>query len=241
MLISTFLKADATGKKAFLIKFILVTLLLISIASAYGQDKYYYKWKQEDHEQANTAKNCTTLSSQEKQLIYYTNLLRINPSLFADTYLKEFYKKERIVKGPGYLLLVRQLKNTKPMEPLLPEEDLREVAKNHARDMGLSGKIGHLSSSIEFYADRTADLKKTYQEVRETCQYGYAEALNILGDLLIEAPLEEYDERKTLLNPNLKYVGVSTFTHTKYDFNTVMEFGGAKIPVPVMVETIEEP
>ncbi|HRP59913.1 MAG TPA: hypothetical protein PK833_06450, partial [Vicingus sp.] len=59
-------------------------------------------WSDNDLSIANSAKNFKELSFQEKKVIFYINLARINGSLFADTYLKEYMDDAIIPKNKYY-------------------------------------------------------------------------------------------------------------------------------------------
>jgi uncharacterized protein YkwD len=59
--------------------------------------------------------------------------------------------------------------------------------------------------------------------VFENCQYGYGDALSIVIDLLIDEGIPSLSHRKSLLNPEVLYIGVSIKKHKTYVFNTVIE------------------
>lgn len=172
---------------------------------------------------ANTAKSIAYLTKNEKEVIYYINLLRINPALFAQTYLKTYLDSTNTAPSDNILSLQQDLANTKPMPVLKPQFDLFEEAKKHAIDMGKAGKIGHVSSLGETYELRTLGLTKRYQIVRENCQYGYNNALAIVIDLLIDEGIPELSHRKALLNDHLLFIGTAIRPHRIYNYNCVME------------------
>jgi hypothetical protein len=52
-------------------------------------EKYASLWE-EFAEEANTAEDADSLNQDEKDFIYYINLARLRPALFADTNLKDY-------------------------------------------------------------------------------------------------------------------------------------------------------
>lgn len=208
---------------------IYISLFLVSTGSVRAQfyDKYTSQWDVEVLQEANTAKDVKYLSTQEKLIIYYTNLARMNPSLFADTYLKEFAERNNEKMNLGYLKLIKELRSSEPLPPLQPSEELWKVAKEHARDMGEAGKKGHRNTNGEFYRERTAELRNQYTEIHENIHYGFNEAIDIVGDLLLDNGYRTKVHRETILNPKLAYIGPAINAHTEYRFNSVIEYSGA--------------
>ncbi|MBA3900139.1 MAG: hypothetical protein H0X62_08010, partial [Bacteroidetes bacterium] len=101
------------------------------------------QWDSETLEKANTAINADYLSQEEKNIILYTNLARMNGPLFAETYLEEFLEKENIKNSKYVSSLKKDLKKSPSMQPLQPQKDLSEVAKGHAITSGKKGTLGH--------------------------------------------------------------------------------------------------
>lgn len=187
-------------------------------------------WSKEVCEKANTAKNENYLSDEEKKVFYYTNLVRTDPKLFAKTYLRHFldstknqWKKKKYINS-----LYSDLSKASPAPLLIPKRDLFESAKSHAIDMGAHGKIGHETSGGDPFQARIEELKKSYGYVYENCQYGYPDALSIVVDLLVDEDVEDLGHRKTILNKDLKYAGVSIQTHKKFRINCVIDYATEK-------------
>lgn len=193
------------------------------------QDPYYFQWDPKVLEMANTAKDADYLSSQEKKLIFYTNLVRMNPQLFIKTYMQSYLKQYNIPKNSWYWKMVKEMKELPPADPLYPDKMLFDVAKKHSKDMGLSGKKGHRNIQGEFYQDRIADLKKEFVMVKENIQYGYWDPLAIVCDLLIDEDIKTGIHRRLILNQELKFIAVSIQAHKKFEYNAVIEYAGARI------------
>lgn len=187
------------------------------------------KWDAATMEKANSAKDASYLSDDEKKVIYFTNLVRLNPDLFYKT----FYAKFRDSTKAKETSFTRSLQNDlttrfKPMEILVPKEDLASEAKDHAIDSGKSGKMGHFTSDNKSYAVRIQKFKGVYGNVAENCDYGYKDPLSIVIHLLVDEGQASVEHRKTLLDKNLKYVGVSIQAHKKEKWTCVMDFANDK-------------
>lgn len=187
-------------------------------------------WTKEMCEKANTARDEKYLSEEEKKVIYYTNLVRTNPKLFAKTYLKNYldstrnqWRKKKYINS-----LYSDLNKASACPIIEPRRDLYESAKGHAIDMGAHGKIGHETSGGDSFQVRIGELKKTYGYVYENCQYGYPDALSIVIDLLVDEDVEDLGHRKTILNKDLRYAGVSIQPHKKFRVNCVIDYGTEK-------------
>lgn len=180
----------------------------------------FASWNYNDLRRANTGKELKELSFQEKKVIFYINLARMNGKLFANTYLKDYIDEVRIPKNKFYRSLIKDLKELPQMEPLTPQDDLIKESIKHAKEMGKSGKKGHRSSDAESFAERMKMFNEKYKKIKESNQYGFPDALSIVVDLLIDDGQESVRHRKMLLDPELQFIGVGIRSHKKYMINT---------------------
>lgn len=208
-----------------------IALVIIFLnVTAYSQKiTPFSSWKSSDLAKANTARTLKDISFQEKKVIFYINLARMNGKLFVETYLKDYMEDVRIPKNKYYRSLVKTLKTQESLHPLLPQEDLIKEAQKHAKEMGKTGKKGHRSANFKSFDERMKKYKKKYTKLKESNQYGYPDALSIVIDLLIDEDKESLIHRKTLLHKDLKYIGVGIRAHKKYRINTSLLFGGELI------------
>lgn len=197
---------------------IFLILLLFSIKMSFAQKT----WTPEMLEKANTAKDISYLSDEEKSVLYYCNLVRIDPVLFMNTYAKRYIDSTK--SNSSYTKsLMATLKKTEAMEVLYPSEKLYEIAKSHATGFGNKGKIGHGDFTKRF-AKYTTDCKC---EVGENIDYGHNIALDIVMSLLIDEKVSNLSHRKNILNPRYKSSGVSIDKHKKYKWNCVMDYSSS--------------
>jgi uncharacterized protein YkwD len=204
-----------------------IILCLIAFKTlSQSQQKYpYSKWDEATKQKANTAKDATYLSEQEKEVIYLMNLARLNGKLFAETYVQEYIDNStNMIKNNHHITsLINDLKNYKGAEPLLPQKDLFNCAQNHAIETGKKGIISHQN-----YSKRFKQFAPRYIYTGENCDYGHNKAIDIVMNLLIDDNVADKGHRKNILRKEFLSVGVSIQPHKKWDYTAVMCFGDLK-------------
>ncbi|MBI2968530.1 MAG: hypothetical protein HYY40_12070 [Bacteroidetes bacterium] len=184
------------------------------------------KWNDKKYDSANSANDAEYLTQGEKQVIFYTNLARMNGPLFAETYLQKYLDSAGMEENSWVQSLRKDLRKLSPLSPMKPEKELFNEAYKHARGMGEAGRTGHSSPSGESFGRRMKKLQGEYDMVAENCQYGNDDPLSIVIDLLIDEGVSGNGHRMNMLDPNMQYIGVSIQPHKKYGYNCVMDFGG---------------
>lgn len=178
-------------------------------------------WDHETVKKANTASDAVFLTEKEKQVVFYLNLVRIDPRLFSSTYLKKYLDSTKI-QNQYTKSLKKTLENTPAMGILQPQSDLSKIAKEHAIQFGKQSKTGHGN-----FSERIKNVRQKYgQYLGENCDYGNHTPLEIVIRLLIDENVKGLGHRENILDPKYKYVGVAIQPHKKYGSNCVMEFGG---------------
>jgi len=209
--------------------FILITTsMMLSSSSMAQEDDLFKLWPDTTLAKANSALHVNYLSETEKESIFYMNLLRINPPLFSETYFADYIKAKDVKKDKLVKELIKELENTGKMEPLLPDKELSDFARAHAKDMGESGRTGHNSSSGKPFRDRIATLEQHFTAINENCNYGNEDAVDALIDLLIDRKVPNFGHRRKILDPEMKLVGVALEPHKRWRHNYVQDFGIAK-------------
>ena len=108
------------------------SLLLVVTASVSAQKiTPFESWKTKDLAIANSARTLKDISFQEKKVIFYINLARMNGKLFAETYLKDYMDDVRLPKNKYYRSLVNTLTEQDSMPPLEPQDDLFKVGSQN--------------------------------------------------------------------------------------------------------------
>ncbi len=186
-------------------------------------------WDDAILEKANTAKDISTMSAEEKKVVLYTNLVRLKPDLFAKTYLQKYLDSTKTKTSSFVNSLKTDLTSRiKPMEVLTVKQDLTEEATDHAKDTGGKGNLGHFTSDGKSYDFRMKKFKGVYSSTAENCDYAHNDALSIVMNLLIDEGPGATEHRKIMLDKNLKYVGVSIQPHKKEKWTCVMDFAADK-------------
>lgn len=189
------------------------------------EEEYCFKeWEMPQYLIANTAKGVKYLTEDEKDIIYLMNLVRINPKLFKDTFVKKYLKNGSSTEAERSL--VSFLEKQKSLPLLYPSEKLFQASEYHAKDMGNTGLEGHNSS------DKTSCNKRLERYMKastmgENCEYGSSNPIDIVLQLLIDDGIPDYGHRLNILCPDYGFVGTSKKPHKKYNWNTVMDFAGS--------------
>ena len=207
----------------------MATCLLICLttwAAVAQKDKTNYaKPTEADLAAADAAKGADYLTEKEKQVYYYMNLARMFGPFFADIYVKDYLKNSDVSNTEFVKSLQESLRNQKPLPPLQPAKDLYEEARTHATEMGTAGRKGSNSLAGKDLKTRFATLQKTYPLFAENCDYGNAEAIDIVFSLLINEGMKSLKNRKNILNPEFNHAGVSIAPHKKLEWNCVIDLG----------------
>lgn len=197
-----------------------IILLLTSIL-AIGQEEIWNQWDPELLEKANTAADFKYFSEEEKKVIFFMNLARLDGNLFAETLLDAYVKANGIDNSSYLRSLYRDLKNVEGLPLLIPEEDLTSIAQGHATESGRTGHVGHKGFEKRFEPYMGAP----YTNVGENCSYGYARAIDIVITLLIDEGVKNVGHRVNILKPDFNSVGVAIREHKQFRFNCVIDFG----------------
>jgi hypothetical protein len=168
-------------------------------------------------------------SRSEQGVIDVLNRMRAAPAVFAEHDLRPWADSMGFSKSPAFQSLLVELNHTPRLCALSSVPVLQAMARAHALDMGKTGKVGHTGSGGGTFAKRAKPLLDAFQMLQENCQYGYYDPLSVICDLLIDEGVPGYGHRKSLLNPQLRYVGVAFEKHKKYKINCVIELAGDSI------------
>lgn len=197
-----------------------ILFLLLFQTLSFGQ-KAAKSWPSTVINQANTAKDILYLEPKEKEVIFYLNLVRLDPKLFSETYLKKYTDSTK-TQTTNTRSLKKTLDNTTPMQALQPQNDLYLIAREHAKKFGKENKIGHGN-----FPERVKNVKYKYsQYLGENCDYGQHSALEIVMRLLIDERIKDLGHRKNILDPKYHNVGAAIQPHKRYISNCVIDFGG---------------
>ena len=205
------------------------SLILLALLTSIFSPQDSSDFSKEEISSCKTTENIKYLNQLEKDVIFFINLVRINPHKFSVEILKPF-----IIKNPNYSTrysksLFRDLHKGISLIPLKPNEDLYLFAKNHAKTTGKKGKAGHRSVRGYSFEKRTKHLIKKYSLVGENIHYGSNNALQIVIDLLIDDGIKGVGHRVNIMTRDYIFCSVSIQPHKEYTYNCVINFAGKKI------------
>lgn len=198
-------------------------------------------WSKEELDMANTARNTPYLSEEEKNIIFYMNLVRMDGTRFLNSFLQDFiedhnsrmqqysnYNELRISKSDKYYRsLESDLRKAKNLGLLYPDETLTFIALQHAKDMNRHNIAGHNSYDGRSMKDR---ISKYYpnRSMAENLAFGFSDGLANVCVLLIDKGVPDLGHRKNILNTSsgLNIVGVSIRQHPRYKYAATIDFVG---------------
>ena len=179
---------------------------------------YFSTWSSVQLYHANTARDASYLSLEEKNIFLVLNLARIYPQLFNTRILQKYIGSETggndFLKHRKYLKsLSRELSSMSQLDPVYPSKELWEYALCHAVNSGKKGVVGHNRYECAaplFYS--------------ECCAYGFNKAIDIVVQLLIDHNISDLGHRRIMLDSRQTSLGVSIQYHKKYIYNAVLDF-----------------
>jgi len=204
-------------------KFILsIAIILLSLTAMNAQEEVWNQWDNSIIEKANTALDFEFYNEEEKKIVLLMNLARTDGKLFASTFVDYYIQSTSAPKTNYVNSLYRDLNNVKGLALLVPKKDLSDIANGHATKSGKSGHVGHKDMQKRF----DPVFGSTYNHMAENCSYGYNDALKIVITLLIDEGVKSLGHRKNILNEFYHSVGVATRSHSVWEYNCVIDFGG---------------
>lgn len=166
------------------------------------------------------------ISSEEKEVLYYINLVRTQPIFFKDSILNPFLAQRKNEYSKKYIYsLKRDLKKTTNCGLLKHHKDLYDFSLFHAKSTGKVGKVGHKSVWYKSYKKRSKKLLSIFDEVGENIHYGSNDPLEVVIEFLIDDGIKDLGHRKNILHPDFTHVSCAFAPHKKHKTNCVVEFG----------------
>jgi len=196
-------------------------------------------WSKEELRSANTAGDAKYLSAEEKDMIIYMNLVRMDGEKFFNTYFQDFvnrhntkmqqysnYNEIKISRTDKYYKsLEKDLKGIKGLPPFWPDEAMSWVAKQHAKDMNNRNYAAHNSLNGKTVRDRIGSMYPR-KACGENLAFGYAGGMDNICMLLLDKGVANLGHRKIILDTGYKFnfVGVSIQSHKGYKYCSVTDF-----------------
>ena len=207
--------------RRFLVYLLLFSLLTTGLAQSSNAEQFDY------------------LSPLEKAVISEINMARTNPTSYA-SFLQEWkwYYDGRLLKIPGERIILTKegatavneaMSFTRSMNPvcrLSPSKGMSLGAKDHVKDQGSSGSIGHRGRDGSQPWDRVNRYGTWEKSIGENISYGSDKARNIVMGLIIDDGVSGRGHRKNIFNPDFRVIGVACGHHGTYGTVCVITFAG---------------
>ena len=179
-------------------------------------DKYF---TQEQQDKANTAKDVSYITKEERKVIYYCNLARLDGKAYTNAMLGDLKNSDDYYVRS----LVETLDTIKDLPMLCPNEQLCKAAEAHANDLGSTGDFRHESADGSPYYKR---LEKYYKgkTTSENLAGGFDDAYMIVNILLLDQYTPSYGHRKNILSKKFSRIGVAIREHPFYTYICVQDF-----------------
>jgi len=169
------------------------------------------------------------LSEHENEILREHNLARTDPAAYAKIVeeWREYYRgRRRFLPGRRPVWTnegveaveeaMRFLLVQAPVPPLVASQGLSKAARDHVRDSGPNGGMGHIGSDESEPADRVNRYGKWYRRVGENITYGGYSARELIIRLIIDDGIEDRGHRRNIFNPQYRMAGVSFGDHRSY-------------------------
>ncbi len=187
-------------------------------------------------------KEAEYLSDTERRIVLELNKVRSDPKRYAELYIKprlgNFVGKD--YSEPGNVTIrtnegraaveecIRSLQSFGPRQALRPTKALSAAARDHVRDTGPKGAVGHAGSDRSSPAVRVRRYDASLQYIGENIDYGAADARDIVLALLIDDGVPSRGHRMNIMNADYDLVGVSVGPHKTYRQMCVLDFSSTQ-------------
>ncbi len=207
----------------------IATILGDSMVEAYtkqireklGQDI----WSDSITKAAQTAAKTTYMSKEEKDVLYWLNLARMQPDLYAELYVDPYQQlydnaqwksdSDDVWGIDVYTTYINTcylyMAQLEPLIALVPDLENYKSAECHAIESGKTGYVGH---------DRT---NCTEHFSAECCDYGPSEGFEVIHDLILDTGVPSLGHRYACLG-RYSSIGIAQKSHLTYRYNTVLDF-----------------
>ena len=179
---------------------------------------------------ANTAANVGYLTKEEKEVIQYINLARLDGKRFADDFGNRYMEIAGLSSSNSYVIsFYDDLSKVKDLQMLEPSQALCEAAAYHAEDLGQHGLTGHESSDGTSFGDRIKRFLPEAGYWSENCSFGNYNNIAIVAvmQVLVDDKVPSLGHRKNILKEGITHIGVAIRPHqSSYQYDCVQEFAG---------------
>lgn len=218
------------------------------LASFHDQSYQFEEWGHSKYFLANTATDIHGMSTDEKHLVFLQNLLRMNPSMFKNTFLKQYLKEHPELTGNTNVSSLRSTLTDRTALPLLyVDEKLNQSTAQFVQQYPQNEAVDWTSASLETHAFLQQNKEVGSLELISSNAYRGPSKTpqDVIIALLINQGASELQQRNTLLNADMIQLGVSNYEMSDgtsvvaFDFSTGDEAARKKVANEVKARTQE--
>jgi uncharacterized protein YkwD len=121
----------------------------------------------------------------------------------------------------------RVLRQTRAMGLLRSSPGLSHAARDHVRDQGPTGALGHRGTDSSTPAGRMSRYGRWEAAAGESIAVGSNPAREVVLQLLIDDGVPDRGHRKTLLDPEYRTAGAACGPHREYEQICVIDFAAS--------------
>lgn len=179
------------------------------------------------------------LSAMERKVLDEINLARTNPLKYLE-FAKDLRKSMagRVIKRSGKPTILTQegtaavdeaigfLRSVRPVTALSPSRGLSMAARDHVRNQGPKGTIGHEGPVGGQINDRANRYGKWSALIGENISYGVETPREYVLTLIIDDGVPGRGHRENMFNPIFRKIGIACGPHAKFSSMCVMDLAG---------------
>ena len=177
-------------------------------------------------------------SQTEYELLYLINKVRTDREFFIpslEAHLKCFKGNSYKIPGTHINVITEEgpqavveainyLRWAPSCLSLMTSRGLTQSARDHAEDIGLSGRTSHEGGDGSRMSERIERYGEWDNSIAENIVFDDIRAEDLLVGMLVDDGNRTKGHRHNILNPDFKFVGISFGNHVKHKFVTVVNF-----------------
>jgi uncharacterized protein YkwD len=208
-----------------------------------------------DIDALDTGRDAEYLTGLEKDVLLEMNMVRSDPKKYAELYIKPMTAnfQGNLYTDPeegtwrtregrkAVNECIRVLSGMRAVPLLHPERGLSLAARDHVRDTGKTGKIGHTGGDGSNPVRRAKRHGRgTY--VGENIDYGYNTGRKTVLRLLIDDGVSSRGHRRNVMRAEYNQAGIAAGPHKRYGYMCVIDYAKEYVsnPVKETADTAEE-
>ncbi len=178
------------------------------------------------------------LSAAEREVLDEMNRARANPQQYATfiVQLKQTAKGNQIKVGQKLLTLqegagvldeaIKFLQVERPLPPLSPAKGMCAGARDHVKDLGMSGNTGHKGTDGSLPEQRVGRYGNWQTSIGENIAYNSGDAREAVIGMIIDDGVPARGHRKNIFNPDFQVAGVAVGQPSSYGQMCVVTYAG---------------